>query len=181
MMEKIDVNGAQAHPIYTSLTQVADAEGHSGDIRWNFEKFLVGADGSVQRFSPLVTPEDPGAGRGDRVVAGVMRSRRLGAAGPELSVIGLGGNNFGWRVRRSPLAELPPLPGYRILRTDESTLEIEVNKEQNLNGIFAALTGAGIEVLSMRNKANRLEELFLRLVEGRDVASGQAKPVGAAS
>ena len=43
-----------------SLTQVADAEGHSGDIRWNFEKFLVGADGSVQRFGPLVTPEDPG-------------------------------------------------------------------------------------------------------------------------
>ncbi len=60
MMEKIDVNGAQAHPIYASLTQVADAEGHSGDIRWNFEKFLVGADGSVKRFSPLVTPEDPG-------------------------------------------------------------------------------------------------------------------------
>src|SRR5436190_12145892 len=59
MMEKIDVNGAQAHPIYASLTQVADAEGHSGDIRWNFEKFLVGADGSVQRFSPMVTPEDP--------------------------------------------------------------------------------------------------------------------------
>jgi glutathione peroxidase len=60
MMEKVDVNGAQAHPIYASLTQMADAEGHSGDIRWNFEKFLVGADGSVQRFGPLVTPEDPG-------------------------------------------------------------------------------------------------------------------------
>ena len=60
---------------------------------------------------------------------------------------------------RNPLAELPPLPGYRVLRTDERTLEIEVNKEQNLNGIFAALSGAGIEVVSMRNKANRLEEL----------------------
>ena len=59
MMEKIDVNGAQAHPIFAELTQVADGEGHSGDIRWNFEKFLVGADGSVQRFSPMVTPEDP--------------------------------------------------------------------------------------------------------------------------
>ena len=58
MMEKIDVNGAQAHPIYASLTQVADAEGHSGDIRWNFEKFLVTADGSVQRFSPMTAPED---------------------------------------------------------------------------------------------------------------------------
>ena len=47
---------------------------------------------------------------------------------------------------RKPLAELPPLPGYRVLRTDETTLEVEVNKEQNLNEIFAALTGAGIEV-----------------------------------
>jgi glutathione peroxidase len=38
---------------------VADAEGHSGDIRWNFEKFLVGKDGKViARFSPMVTPED---------------------------------------------------------------------------------------------------------------------------
>jgi ABC-2 type transport system ATP-binding protein len=81
---------------------------------------------------------------------------------------------------RNALAELPALPGYRLLRTDEHTLEVEVNKEQNLNGIFAALSGAGIEVVSMRNKANRLEELFLRLVEGRDVASGLARTAGAA-
>jgi glutathione peroxidase len=59
MMEKIDVNGEGRHPIYAELTQVADAEGHSGDIRWNFEKFLVAADGTVTRFSPLVTPQDP--------------------------------------------------------------------------------------------------------------------------
>ena len=59
MMEKIDVNGAERHPIYAQLTKVADAQGHSGDIRWNFEKFLIGADGSVTRFSPTVTPEDP--------------------------------------------------------------------------------------------------------------------------
>lgn len=59
MMEKIDVNGANAHPIYAELTQVTDGEGHSGDVRWNFEKFLVTADGNVQRFSPMVTPEDP--------------------------------------------------------------------------------------------------------------------------
>ena len=60
MFEKIEVNGDGRHPLYQELTPVADGEGHSGDIRWNFEKFLVGADGSVQRFSPLVTPEDPG-------------------------------------------------------------------------------------------------------------------------
>ena len=59
MMEKIDVNGEDRHPIYAELTKVADAEGHSGDIRWNFEKFLIGPDGAVTRFSPMVTPEDP--------------------------------------------------------------------------------------------------------------------------
>src|SRR3954447_18760954 len=59
MMEKIDVNGEDRHPIYAELTEVADAEGHSGDIRWNFEKFLIAPDGIVSRFSPMVTPEDP--------------------------------------------------------------------------------------------------------------------------
>ncbi|MGI9247146.1 MAG: ATP-binding cassette domain-containing protein [Steroidobacteraceae bacterium] len=80
---------------------------------------------------------------------------------------------------RQPLRALPSLPGYRVAQVDETTLEVEVNKEQNLNAIFATLSAAGIEVLSMRNKANRLEELFLRLVEGRDVASGQ--PLAAAA
>ena len=76
---------------------------------------------------------------------------------------------------REPLQQLPALPDYRVARVDETTLEIEVTKEQNLNAIFGALSAAGIEVLSMRNKANRLEELFLRLVEGRDVGSGQPR------
>lgn len=60
MMEKIDVNGEGRHPIYTELTAVADAEGHAGDIRWNFEKFLVGRDGAVlARFAPQVEPDAP--------------------------------------------------------------------------------------------------------------------------
>ena len=58
IMEKIEVNGDGRHPIYRELTSVADAEGHSGDIRWNFEKFLVTADGQVTRFSPMVAPDD---------------------------------------------------------------------------------------------------------------------------
>jgi len=58
MMEKIDVNGADRHPIYAALTEVADAEGHSGDIRWNFEKFLIAPDGAVTRFGPMVAPDD---------------------------------------------------------------------------------------------------------------------------
>ncbi len=60
MSEKIEVNGAQRHALYQTLTQVADAEGHSGDIRWNFEKFLVSRDGKVVcRFNPTVSPDAP--------------------------------------------------------------------------------------------------------------------------
>jgi glutathione peroxidase len=59
LFEKIDVNGDDRHPIYAELTKAVDVEGYSGDIRWNFEKFLLGPDSSVQRFAPQVTPEDP--------------------------------------------------------------------------------------------------------------------------
>ncbi|MGH3732749.1 MAG: glutathione peroxidase [Acidimicrobiales bacterium] len=59
LMEKIDVNGANQSPIYAELEKVPDQDGYTGDVRWNFEKFLVGRDGSVMRFAPQVTPEDP--------------------------------------------------------------------------------------------------------------------------
>ena len=60
MFEKIDVNGSNRHPLYQELTKTADAEGHDGDIRWNFEKFLVSPDGDVvARYSPVVKPDDP--------------------------------------------------------------------------------------------------------------------------
>jgi glutathione peroxidase len=58
LMEKIEVNGEGRHPIYDQLTAVADDEGHSGDIRWNFEKWLVAPGGKVTRFRPQVVPED---------------------------------------------------------------------------------------------------------------------------
>jgi len=59
LTEKVDVNGDARHPLYDVLTATADSEGHSGDIRWNFEKFLIGKDGSVVgRFSPMVGPDD---------------------------------------------------------------------------------------------------------------------------
>ena len=58
MFEKVEVNGPGRHPIYAELAAVVDAEGHSGDIRWNFEKFLVGRDGSITRFGPRVEPDD---------------------------------------------------------------------------------------------------------------------------
>jgi glutathione peroxidase len=60
LSEKIDVNGESRHPLYAELEKTADAEGHTGDIRWNFEKFLVGRDGNViARFNPMVEPEAP--------------------------------------------------------------------------------------------------------------------------
>lgn len=58
LTEKIEVNGDNRHPLYDALAPVADAEGTSGDIRWNFEKFLVDRSGAVvARFSPMVAPE----------------------------------------------------------------------------------------------------------------------------
>jgi glutathione peroxidase len=59
LTEKIEVNGEGRHPIYQELTKAADENGTDGDIQWNFEKFLVSADGEVvQRFSPRTEPED---------------------------------------------------------------------------------------------------------------------------
>jgi glutathione peroxidase len=60
MFEKIEVNGEGRHPIYEELTAVSDADGAAGDIQWNFEKFLLGPDGTVlARFRPRTVPDDP--------------------------------------------------------------------------------------------------------------------------
>ncbi len=77
---------------------------------------------------------------------------------------------------RNPVAVAPDLPGYAVAIAGDGSLEVEVKKDQNLNDIFAALSARGIEIVSMRNKANRLEELFLRLVEGRDAGTGRPNP-----
>jgi ABC-2 type transport system ATP-binding protein len=60
---------------------------------------------------------------------------------------------------------LPEIEGVRLTRVDNLTLEAELPSGHNLNTLFAALTGHGITVTSMRTKTNRLEELFVRLVE----------------
>jgi ABC-2 type transport system ATP-binding protein len=66
---------------------------------------------------------------------------------------------------RESVAAVPVVPGYAFDLVDEHTLEVEVSKEQSLNEVFAKLSDLGIHVLSMRNKVNRLEELFMKLVE----------------
>ncbi|MGC4811922.1 glutathione peroxidase [Micromonospora sp. DT228] len=59
LTEKVDVNGPNRHPLYTVLVDTPDTDGHTGDVRWNFEKFLVAPDGTVAaRFAPAVTPDD---------------------------------------------------------------------------------------------------------------------------
>ena len=70
-----------------------------------------------------------------------------------------------------PLQEAPILPGYPVQRLDDWTLEVDVAKERGVNALFQQLSAHGIEVSSLRNKANRLEELFLRLVEKNDTAT----------
>jgi glutathione peroxidase len=60
MTEKIDVNGPDRHLLYEQLAPVADVAGEAGDIRWNFEKFLVAPGGeSITRFPPTTEPESP--------------------------------------------------------------------------------------------------------------------------
>jgi glutathione peroxidase len=57
LTEKVEVNGDGRHPLYQQLVAVADGDGHTGDIRWNFEKFVVAPGGKVvARFNPAVEP-----------------------------------------------------------------------------------------------------------------------------
>jgi len=60
LFAKLDVKGPQQSPLYALLTQATDDGGNAGNVKWNFEKFLVGPDGKVaRRFRSKVTPEDP--------------------------------------------------------------------------------------------------------------------------
>jgi ABC-2 type transport system ATP-binding protein len=66
---------------------------------------------------------------------------------------------------RDPLTVAPDVEGIEFKLRDEYTLEASLPKKKSLNALFGALDGTGVRVMSMRNKANRLEELFLRLVD----------------
>jgi ABC-2 type transport system ATP-binding protein len=66
---------------------------------------------------------------------------------------------------REPLAAAPQLEGYAVKQLDDRTLEVAVAKSQSLNAVFTLLSAQGIEVMSLRNRANRLEELFVSMVE----------------
>ena len=76
----------------------------------------------------------------------------------------------------SPLGQAPELSGFAARLTDPHTLEVDVPKGLELNALFGKLSAAGVAVKSLRNKSNRLEELFVRIV-----ADGQVKTPGAAA
>ena len=84
---------------------------------------------------------------------------------------------------REAASTVPTLPGFGVTLVDPNTLEVEVSKDRSLNDIFVRLAAQGVDVVSMRNKVNRLEELFMRLVrsanETQAAADAAALPAGA--
>jgi ABC-2 type transport system ATP-binding protein len=72
------------------------------------------------------------------------------------------------------VSELPELGGFVLQHLDDCTLEVEMNRDHTINGLFDALSRNGIEVISLRNKQNRLERMFLEMVDGRRNAAGDA-------
>jgi len=67
-----------------------------------------------------------------------------------------------------PVSAAPVVSGYDVRMNNDHELEVEVHKDQSLNGLFVVLSEQGIDVSSMRNKTNRLEELFIRLTQRRE-------------
>ncbi len=74
--------------------------------------------------------------------------------------------------RRAPSCRV--VDGVKLTRIDDHTIEAEMSRAHDLNSLFAALSARGITVTSMRNKANRLEELFVRLIEQPDDGAKEA-------
>jgi len=72
---------------------------------------------------------------------------------------------------REAVGVAPSLPGYDIRVVDPHTLEVEVSKDRDLNDLFAHLSAEGIHVVTLRNKVNRLEEIFMRLVDKSGAAA----------
>ena len=68
--------------------------------------------------------------------------------------------------------ETPHLDGFVVRQLDEHSIEVEIGKDQNLNQVFSRLSDLNLNACSMRNKSNRLEELFIRLVESKNKLNG---------
>ncbi|MDD2659725.1 MAG: ABC transporter ATP-binding protein [Methylococcales bacterium] len=66
-----------------------------------------------------------------------------------------------------PLAEVPSIPGYQLERATDKALNVAVPKETGLNQLFSQLSALNIKVISLKNKSNRLEQLFMDLIESK--------------
>lgn len=75
---------------------------------------------------------------------------------------------------RDPVSEAPAIPGFAISSIEPQVLEVEVNRGTDLNLLFARLSEKNIHIVSMRNKTNRLEELFVKLLNQDDNPPGEA-------
>ena len=98
-----------------------------------------------------------------RIVEQTRLSRLLSQLHTEIFVLDL----------RQELNEVPELVDYPMQLVDPNTLEVVVKREQTVNRLFAELSQRGIEVLSMRNKQNRLEQLFMDLVDRSRLEAGK--------
>ena len=76
---------------------------------------------------------------------------------------------------QQPIQQPPVLNGYAVRLRNEHEIEVDVAKGQGLNGVFEALSAQSLHVASMRTKTNRLEELFIRLVEDKDQQAGAGR------
>ena len=74
---------------------------------------------------------------------------------------------------REPLAQSPRIPGYPIKQIGPCSIEVEIANGKGINGLFKGLAIDGVEVVSMRNKENRLEKVFMEMVRG-----GRCRPAG---
>jgi glutathione peroxidase len=77
LMDKARVNGVRKHPLYAALTREPDADGKAGQVKWNFEKFVISPDGEVSRFRPKVQPDAP------QVVAAIERGLSRSRSAPQ--------------------------------------------------------------------------------------------------
>jgi ABC-2 type transport system ATP-binding protein len=101
-----------------------------------------------------------------RTIAIINHGRIEAAADTATLLAGLDTETFVLNLK-GRVAKLPMLDGFVLESIDESTVEVQINREHSINGLFDALSRNGIEVISMRNKQNRLEKLFLDMLDRR--------------
>ena len=109
-----------------------------------------------------------------RNIAVIDHGRIEAVAETQALLAGLDAETFVLNLRR-PLDQLPSIPGFALTTVDATTIEVHLRRGQSLSELFGALGRLGVDVVSMRNKQNRLEQLFLEMVtRGRSDSTARA-------